>query len=60
MRQPKEGARDKLKEQQQDDRAFYGGCGGVMCVAQPEPTMQRCDLGKECAKARRYRTLHSA
>ena len=28
--------------------------------SQPEPTMQRRDLGKECAKARRYWTLHSA
>ncbi len=60
MRQPKEGAGDKLKDQQQDDRALYGSGGGVVCVAYPEPTVQRRNLGKECAKARRYRTLHSA
>ncbi len=60
MRQPKDGAGDKLKEQQQGNRTLHRSCGGVVGVAQAEPTMQRCDLGKECAKARRYRALHPA
>ena len=40
MRQPKEGAGEKLKEQQHGDRALHSDCGGAVCVLSPN---QRCN-----------------